>query len=455
MPSVAGKQGEPGDQLAPGGALSTTPGHPASYHGAPQRVPGTLALLIAANVMFGTGLFFHAFLYNFYLDALQHSERVMGNAAAALTLGGLVALLPAGAITDRLGARTALTLAAIVVTLGLAAGAAVVHPLTIYAAAVGAGVGGGAWRVAVAPALMRLTGPATRPRAFAWNVGLLVASGGIGMAVAGAVPGLVADAFGLGDLAAIRVALLLGAAGSALSLPLFAALPRRDAATATTAPVPTNHGPSHGVGNPLAVGRDMLPVIGLVGVWMLGAALAAPFLNIFFSRRFDLPVVQIGAIFAAAHLLWGASVFVSGAAAARLGVLRLFTLAVAIFVPAMIGLGWSAALPLAFTLFLVQGLIGPLTNPLIDQLLLERVPPERHGRVSGWRNAAADLSALAGASAGGVLLAASGFRTLLTVAGAVALAGGLGLVYALRAMAPASGGATRTAPSRAAGDAAP
>jgi predicted MFS family arabinose efflux permease len=135
----------------------------------------------------------------------------------------------------------------------------------------------------------------------------------------------------------------------------------------------------------------------------------------------------------------------------RLGVLRFFTLAVALFAPAIGGLAWAAGVPLAVALFLVQGLIGPLTNPLIDQLLLERAPPERHGRVSGWRNAAADLSALAGASIGGTLLAATAFPTLLTLAGAVGLTGGLGLVQALRSAAPTSGDATTQGPSPAAG----
>jgi MFS family permease len=436
--------------------MTAIPGHPTSYRGPGGKVPRALSTLIAANVVFGTGLFFHAFLYNFYLDALGHSERVMGNAAAALTLGGLAALLPAGGMTDRLGPRGSLILASLILTVGLAAGAVVEHPLAVYAAAVVAGAGGGAWRVAVAPALMRLADPVVRPRAFGWNVGLLVASGGLGMAVAGAVPDWLAESTGMGTLAAIRVALILGAAGSALSLPLFAALPRAAGGPASrlaggAGPVPTRTPPVR-LPRP---GPVMLPLIVLVGVWMLGAALAAPFLNIFFTRRFDLAVVQVGGIFAAAHLLWGASVFVSGNAAGRIGVLRFFILAVALFAPAMIGLAWTAGLPLAVALYLVQGLIGPMTNPLIDQLLLERAPPDRHGWVSGWRNAAADLSALAGASAGGAVLAAAGFGTLLTAAGAVGLAGGLGLAYAVRHVAPASGAATTADPSPAAGSAVP
>ena len=37
-----------------------------------------VALFFVANVLFGAGLFSHAFLYNFYLDELQLGESVMG-----------------------------------------------------------------------------------------------------------------------------------------------------------------------------------------------------------------------------------------------------------------------------------------------------------------------------------------------------------------------------------------
>ena len=57
---------------------------------------GPVARCITGNVLFGGGLFIHAFLYNFHLEALHLDPQVMGYAAAALTAGGLVTLLPAG-----------------------------------------------------------------------------------------------------------------------------------------------------------------------------------------------------------------------------------------------------------------------------------------------------------------------------------------------------------------------
>src|SRR5438309_1409109 len=47
-----------------------------------------VVVFLAANVLFGSGLFFHSFLYNFYLNNLSLPPTVMGHAAAALGAGG-------------------------------------------------------------------------------------------------------------------------------------------------------------------------------------------------------------------------------------------------------------------------------------------------------------------------------------------------------------------------------
>ncbi|HET7039444.1 MAG TPA: MFS transporter, partial [Gemmatimonadales bacterium] len=176
----------------------------------------------------------------------------------------------------------------------------------------------------------------------------------------------------------------------------------------------------------------VLPAVGWVWLWMLGPALTAPFLNLYFNRRLELEAPQVGLLFAAANLLWGGIVFLSGDAASRVGRARLLMLSLVFFAPATWGLSAAASLGVAVSLFLLQGAVSPMANPLIDQLLLERVEPARHGLVSSWRQAAADLSAMAGASLGGKLLAAEGFTPLMAAAGGAGLAGAVGLVLALR-----------------------
>jgi predicted MFS family arabinose efflux permease len=369
-----------------------------------RRSLGPIASFIAGNVLFGTGLIFHAFLYNFYLDALHLSSSVMGYAAAALAGGGLVTLLPAGTFTDRAGPRGAVTAAAVVLALGLALGAIATTPLAIYAAAAVAGAGSAMWRVATPPILMALSKSGNRTRAFAWNVGLLVVWGGLGTALAGA----------MSQWLGTRSALLFGAALSAASLPLFRKLPVAEQ------PAPRVR--------PASAPRELLLLVGLVAAWMLAAAVAAPFFNIFFARRHHVSIERIGFIFAAANVCWALAVIASGELARRVGGTRVLVSSLLLFAPAMWGLSVAGTVGLAITLYLLQGLIGPVTNPLIDQWLLGQTPSERHGTVSSWRQVAADGSAMLGAGLGGRLLEGGGFERLFVVAGAIGLVGALGLI---------------------------
>ena len=380
----------------------------------------TIAAVIAGNLLFGTGLIFHGFLYNFYLDALHLPTEVMGHAAAALTAGGLVMLLPAGILTDRAGPKLSITIAAAVLGIGLTLGAVATTPLAVYGAAAVAGAGSGIWRVATPPILMGLTEPGTRARAFAWNVGLLVAWGGLGTAIAGLTPGWLEHRWGLAHLPAMRGALILGAVGSAASVLLFRTLrgPLVHTADVKAAAAPA----------PASANGRMLLLVSLVAVWMLGAALAAPFFNIYFSREHGLPIARIGVVFAAVNGAWALVVLASGEAARRFGVGRVLNAALLLFAPAMLGLSVVGSVQLAVALYFFQGLIGPVTNPLIDQWLLGQTSRERHGLVSSWRQVAADLSGMIGASGGGYVLATGGFDWLFRVAAAIGLVGGLGLI---------------------------
>ena len=172
--------------------------------------------LFAANVLFGAGLFAHAFLYNFYLQGLGLGEAVMGLAAASLTAGGLLALAPAGAVVDRVGPRAAFAGAAALTALGLAAGALVRAPLAVNAAAFLAGMGTATWRVAGGPLMLRLAPPHLRARAFSWNVAVLLGSGALWTAAAGAVPRWM-QGMGMSEEGGLRAALLMGALATGLS----------------------------------------------------------------------------------------------------------------------------------------------------------------------------------------------------------------------------------------------
>ncbi len=380
----------------------------------------SLALLFSGNVLFAAGLFVHAFLFNFYLRELQLSASVMGHQVAAMTIGGLCALLPAGLVIDRIGTRAALLGGVAVAFVGLTVTAIARDAAIIYVAAFMIGLGGASCRVAWGPAIMRVTTDASRARAFTWNAALLIATGSGWTFVAGVLPGWSARIAAGTGLTGIQLVLLAGAAVTACAAFCYAPLRLPGA---TDAPR----------GRPrIELPKEARVLVPLIAFWMLAAALVLPFFNVYFASRFAMPVPQVGALFATAHVL--TAVILVGAAelARRWGPRRMLLLWTALLPPALIWLSATDVLSLAVALYFVQGLIAPATNPLIDQLLLERAPRERHGIVAGWRNAAAEGAGAVGASAGGRLLDVSSFSTLFFAAGAVAAASAALLAAALR-----------------------
>ncbi len=153
---------------------------------------------------------------------------------------------------------------------------------------------------------------------------------------------------------------------------------------------------------------------------------------IFFAREYGLSIERIGFVFAAASVCWTLAVFASGELASRVGVRRVLAASLLLFAPAMWGLSVATTVELAVVLYFLQGLIAPVTNPLIDQWLLGQTPLERQGVVSSWRQVAADASAMVGASFGGTLLAGAAFHPLFALASGVGLLGALGLLAGVR-----------------------
>jgi MFS family permease len=379
-----------------------------------------LGLFFAGNVCFAAGLFVHAFLFNFYLRELGLPTSVMGYQAAAITVGGLLALLPAGLVVDRFGARPALLVSVALATAGLAVTAVARTPASIYPAAALIGLGATTWRVSSSPALLRLTSKAGRARIFTLNVALLVGTGGVWTLLAGVLPEWSNHLAGAAHLTGAQLTLLAGAVVTAAAVLCYWPLD-----------VPHMRSASRRMVR-LGLPREVRTLVPIVAGWMLAAALILPFFNLFFHDRFGMPVSRVGTLFATAQLAHALMLVGAAELARRWGPRRALIAWILALAPALWWLAATDALAIAICLYVFQGVIAPATNPLIDQVLLERAPAERHGLVSSWRNAATEGAGALGASTGGRLLEGTSFATLFFVAGAVAASTSALLSLAIR-----------------------
>ena len=377
----------------------------------------------AANVLFASGLGFHSFLYNFYLDGLRLSPEVMGRAAATWSLGGLVALLPAGRSVDRWGSKAVIVGAALCASAGLAWGAVATSAVAIYASSALAGGAGVSWRVAQAPVLMQLTRPDNRSRLFTLDVALLVIGGAAATALSGALVSRIEPAWRVPRETALTVVLLIGAVVTGASAVMYSTLD-------LGSPIRRTVEARGGWGG---IPKGAVVLVALSGVWLASLTLASPFFNVYFTRTFALPIERVSWIFSASTIATAVLLAGAGEIATRFGARRALALWLALFAPAMWGLALASSVGLAAVCYLAQSLVSPAANPLLDQILLESVPAERRGVVSSWRQAMASAGQILAQSLGGTVLAAGSFTILFVVAGGLGLvAGGAVAVVAWR-----------------------
>jgi MFS family permease len=416
-----------------------------------------VVVLMGANVGAATGLFVHAFLYNFYLASLGHGPVAMGWAQAALAAGGLLGLLPAGRLVDRIGARDTALLGTLLLGAGLALGAftEAIGPVCLAAALAGAGTAG--WRVATGPLMLGLVPPADRARWFSRNVAALLTTGGVSMLAAGAVTARITARFALTPLAAHRVALgsaaLCAIAGAAAFLAVARDRPPRAAPQSRGGGAGGARGGGGGGGGaprdrpprsarlsrdersgaprgPATGIPDTRLLVGVLAValWMTATSIVSPFFNLYFRDVHRLDVSRIGLLFGAAHLATAAVIAIGAEAATRWGTVRALSGWMLLLAPALLALAAGPAIAVGATLYLVQGLVAPATNPLIDVIVLEAAPRERRGVAASWRNTATELSGVLGPALGGAMLAARGFAGLFVLGAAVAVAGAGALI---------------------------
>ena len=373
-----------------------------------------LIRFFAANALFASGLGFHAFLYNFYLEGLGHSPVEMGRAAATWSFGGLLVLLPVGRSVDKWGPKPVIVLAAVLAGMGLAWGAFATSTLPIYLASALAGAAGVSWRVAQAPVLMELSTAQNRSRLFTLDAALLVAAGAGATAMSGAFVERIASGWHMGRTSALSITLVIGALLTAASAFAYSTLELSPKTAGANAP---------------ATGTSVIPstailLIALTGLWLAGLTLASPFFNLYFAHTFHLPIARVSWIFSAATVTTAILLTGAGEVATRIGARPALVIWLALFAPAMWGLALAPTVGLAAACYLMQSIVSPAANPLLDQLLLESVPPERRGVVSSWRQAMASAGQVLAQSLGGVVLAATSFTALFAVAGGLGLAAG-------------------------------
>lgn len=324
----------------------------------------------------------HAFqwaLQNLYVVAVGFSVADAGLVNAASAVAVVLATFPSAWLYERLGPRRALGLAAAANVAGLAGLALSTSLPALMACAALTGAAYTLHRVVSAPFLVTASEPAHRTRLFQGEFAVHTFMQTVGLLLSLLVAGSLEHGVS-GEIVALRSALLGGAALSLLALLPYRGLP--------------GAAPS----DPAAARRSPFAILGILKrsrwhLWLrvsiphflvgTGAGLSIPFVNLYFTQRFELPKMSLGLVMAAASATMTFGALAAPRVVRRIGLLRATIATEALSIPFFLALALTSSLPVAIAAYVLRGALMNLSQPLWRNLMMEITPAEWRPAVNG------------------------------------------------------------------------
>jgi len=363
-----------------------------------------------ATALFDFGEFVFFLLYNLYLLELGYTEKFLGQVAGAVTAGTFVGLIPAAALTRRIGTRNALFLAILGTATATTLRAAVVWEPVLIGSAFLNGFFMSFWAVSLPPAVASLTTSRNRTLGFSLVTALGIGVGALAGLIGGRLPGLLMHwNTSLSSVEAKRVALLAGSGFAALAIVpalflRFSASPKREKEKRV-----------------YPRGRFAYAFFAALFVWTLGTGGFNPFFNAYFSRSLHFGVEQIGLIFSYGQLAQVVAILAAPAVVSKLTEVRGIA-AMQVGTAAMLACLAVVSSPLGGVGFYVAYMCFQyMSAPCLLSMLMTRVGPSEQSGASALNFMVTSLAGICAATLAGAALPHAGYGPTLIVCAFVTL----------------------------------
>ncbi|HWQ21699.1 MAG TPA: MFS transporter, partial [Clostridia bacterium] len=340
-----------------------------------RRLGPNMRLLLAGAALLGLGNGIFGTFFNLYLKEGGLGEAFLGRLNSLGTIGSLALAIPAGILVTRLGSRKSLALSVALMAIFGALQANALVPALLVVLQIGISASNMLYGAAYNPEMMRSTDPADRQVAFslAFTVGTIMS------VVASIVGGLLPRLFersGATPVMGLRLTLFVGAAFILASTAVFIRLRER---------------PAHGderVGDDPGDSRHEPEVTSswkrfafryaLVNVIIgFGAGLTIPYLNIYFTSRFNASTVVVGNLFAMSNVVLTAGVLLAPWLVRRAGLMRTIAVTIGGSLVFLIIMAFTKNIVVAALAFWMRAGLMMCSTPVTDKFCLELVPPDK------------------------------------------------------------------------------
>lgn len=362
-------------------------------------------LFLLSLLFFGVAMGISQLLFNFYVLSLGYNEATLGNLVTARSLTSLIAALPMGYLTDRIGGRNAFLIGYL--GYGISMALMLIFPSVpmFIAMNVLQGVAQALSGVATGPFLMENSGPKERTYLFSLSSGLRMTATSIGEWLGGYLPGWAAGMIAVSAVSSkaygwsLWVMAFLSLA-SAIPVILMKSNLRSTSQRSAFAPV------SFVRKNPGLLSKLILPSL----VISIGAGMIMPFMNVFFRNVHSQSDTAIGVIFAWGSLAMGIGLVVAPALAERFGKIQVVTATQALSIPFLALLGFAPWFEVSVIAYYIRLTLMNMSGPIFSTFTMEKVDPESRGMIASLSSMAGNFGWAFSPTISGLLQVSSGFK---------------------------------------------
>ncbi len=340
-------------------------------------------LYLIVAMLSGIAAGIQGLLFNFYILSLGYNEAVIGNIVTVRSATTLLAAIPMGYLTDRIGRRNAFILS--ILTVALASSVMLIVPsFAIFLSMnVLMGLAQSLSAVAMGPFLMENSTDLERTYLFSIASGLSMVSTSIGQWLGGYFPLWMGKAlFVAASSTQAYAASLAVAAGGTLLTVIPAGMirnqPLKPGERTIFAPL------DYFKADPKGLTKLILPGL----VVSIGAGLIMPFMNVFFRNVHHQSDATIGVLLAWGSLAMGIGLLIAPGLAEKFGKIQVVVVSQALSIPFLVILGFSGSLLPAISAYYLRILLMNMSNPIYSTFAMEQAKPEYRGMVASLMNMA-------------------------------------------------------------------
>lgn len=333
-------------------------------------------LFIFANIFIQIGMGMFAVMYNLYIKELGFAEAINGKVIAMTAMATAMMLVPAGFLGDRLGRKWLIFGGALLSVLTLFFRSAVTTEDAIIFTAFLTGLTMAFFQVSGVPLLAENSKPNERVQLFSIHFALMTVSGVVGSLLGGVVADGAKYLFHLTAATSIQWSLFAGSGIFMIGLiPLFFITNQKTEKIGQKTTLKGRLFSVAGKKNLMLIFHFSLASL-LIG---FGSGLVVPYLNLYFSNRFEATNSYIGFILALGSAMTAVAMMIGPLLVKKIGKVQAIMTFQLLSIPFLLITAFTTSLWIASLGFLMRQALMNAANPIQSAVAMEIVDDQYKG----------------------------------------------------------------------------